>query len=239
MTLPRIPRIALLLVAAAGCNSPSAAPGADAAVDLQSDVRGSRYCEVLVGKVAGNEVLVDVYNTWGLNDCPAAQWAQLDAARIKADFGAAAVVLNGPRYWLVDSFAGSMLLDPTPQLIDGLLEMRKAGVLHLSLADVANGVQPYVALSVQRDTTWVFQAGKSVYELVDPAGKIYDMQSFSVQKVAQTEASLSGLGASLALPAGWSFRSRVVDAELQVVAVGGLATIVQDDNGNTYQLSQQ
>ena len=39
----------------------------------------------------------------------------------------------------------------------------------------------------------------------------------------------------LALPPGWSFRSRVVEHDLEVTAVDGVAYVVQDELGNTYQ----
>jgi hypothetical protein len=41
------------------------------------------------------------------------------------------------------------------------------------------------------------------------------------------------------LPAGWAFRSSALDAALTVTAAGGMATVVQDERGDTYQLSQQ
>lgn len=62
--------------------------------------------------------------------------------------------------------------------------------------------------------------------------------SYSVQKVAQTEATLPTLGASLMLPAGWTYRTRTLTADLAVKAVNGKATVVQDDNDNTYLQSQ-
>lgn len=43
------------------------------------------------------------------------------------------------------------------------------------------------------------------------------------------EAALPGLGESLALPEGWVYRTRVVDQN-------GVATVVQDELQNTYQL---
>jgi hypothetical protein len=74
-----------------------------------------------------------------------------------------------------------------------------------------------------------------VYELVDPEGGVWIMQSYSAQVVPQTEAELATLGARLALPAGWSFRTRTLEAELLVTARGGLATVTQDELQNTYQ----
>jgi hypothetical protein len=201
-------------------------------------VRGDRYCEILVGHLDGTNVHIDVYNTYLLNDCPDDVWSKLDPAAIKAEAMADVVVLNGPRYWVMDAFEDTKPIDAAPVTLGGL-SMRLSGALDRPISAVMGGQAPYAPLSVTRTTTWVYDAGKVVYELVDPEGKIFDMQSYSVQKSPQTEASLAQLGAALKLPSGWQFRSRTLDAKLEVTAVDGLATIVQDDLANTYQLSQQ
>jgi hypothetical protein len=51
-----------------------------------------------------------------------------------------------------------------------------------------------------------------------------------------TEESLANLGERLALPEGWSYRTRVLDAELVVDTSATLATVVQDEFENTYTL---
>lgn len=206
--------------------------------DTISDVRGDRYCEVLLGHIQGALIQIDVYNTYGLNDCPDDAWKAIDGPTIKADTNADVVLLNGPRYWTMDRFEASKLVDPTIATFGGI-EMRLAGTLELQIADVMGGETAYVPRTVARTTSWVYEAGKPVYELTDPAGHIYDMQSYSTQQVPQTEASLADLAQQLTLPAGWSFKSRILDADLTVTAVDGLATVVQDDRANTYQLSAQ
>ena len=204
-----------------------------------SEVRGDRYCEVLIGKLTGATVHIEVYNTYLLNDCPAADWASIDAAAIKAEQMADVVVLNGPRYWMMDAFQNSALVDPTSHTF-GALEMRLAGTLDLPLAEVKGGATPYAPREVARTTSWVYQANKPVFELVDPTGRIFDMQSYSVQSnAAQTMDTLADLGGALTLPAGWKFQTRTLTADLTVTAVDGKATVVQDDFANTYQLSQQ
>lgn len=213
----------------------------DAASDSPAEtLRDARYCEILLGTadLEAGTVAIDVYNTVGLNDCPQAEWAAIDADALKAETMADVVILNGPRHWVLDEFEQSTLLDTTVRAFGGV-EMRKAGALELALAEVATPSSPYTPRTVRRDTTWRYFAGESVYELVGPDGAIYVMQSYSTQQVAQDEASLAGLGEVLELMAGWSFRSRVLDEQLLVTAVDGLATVVQDERGNTYQRSQQ
>src|SRR5262245_43732342 len=57
--------------------------GTDDAPTTVEDVRGDRYCEILIGDLNGAEVHVEVYNTYGLNECPQDQWDAVDAAAIK------------------------------------------------------------------------------------------------------------------------------------------------------------
>lgn len=45
----------------------------------------------------------NVYNSFPLNDCPAELWTALDPQAIAAENGVAAALLNGPRYWLMNS----------------------------------------------------------------------------------------------------------------------------------------
>ncbi|MBS2019534.1 MAG: hypothetical protein JST00_42125 [Deltaproteobacteria bacterium] len=204
-----------------------------------SDVRGKRYCEILLVTLSDKGAHVDVYMTFGLNDCPDATFKAIDPAKVATQEGVTRAILNGPRYWTLDRFVTAAFIDGTTRVIAGL-ETRKAGAIDLPLSAISpSGATPYTARSVQRTTTVQFEAGKPVYELVGPDGKVYDMQSYSVQKAPATEADLATLGSRLSLPSGWSFRTRTLTAPLQITAVGGIATIVQDELENSYQLSSQ
>ena len=44
------------------------------------------------------------------------------------------------------------------------------------------------------------------------------------------------LGERLALPDGWSYRTRILDAELVVDTTSTMATVIQDELENTYTL---
>ncbi len=239
----------LTALAAAGlhCSDSPAASGLDASVTpdagtpadgstIATPMRDGRYCEILLGTLSATGVSFDVYNTWGLNDCPAAAWSALTVAGVQTETHSAVARINGPRYWMQDRFEAAMLLDPTPRTIGGI-PMRLGGRVSVSLADAA-GPTTYRTRTIQRDTVTVFDAAKPVYELVDPMGRVFTMQSYSVQVAADlTAATLPGVGARLQLPTGWQFRTRVLAAPLRVVATGGMATVVQDDLANTYILS--
>jgi hypothetical protein len=53
---------------------------------------------------------------------------------------------------------------------------------------------------------------------------------------SMSEASLTSLGSRLALPEGWTFRSRVLDEELAVDTTSTVATVLQDEFENSYTL---
>src|ERR1700743_332228 len=63
---------------------------------------GKRYGEVLLVTPGEAGLQAAVYNSFGLNDCPAELWSALDAKTIAAENGAATALLNGPRYWPVN-----------------------------------------------------------------------------------------------------------------------------------------
>jgi hypothetical protein len=206
--------------------------------DTATALRDQRYCEVLAGMISGGNVQLDVYNTIGLNDCPDAAWRALDVAALRAELGATVVVLNGPRHWTLDAFESGALQNPTVRTIGGIA-MRVAGRIEIPLAVAMGGNTPYRLQTVRRDSTVRFNAGARVYELVAADGAVFVMQSYSLQMQPQTLASLESLGERLRPPTGWSFRTRVLPADLRVTAIDGLATVTTDDLGNTYQRSQQ
>lgn len=231
---------ALSLVGCGSSSTPASADDAaasDAGVDAPvASIRGQRYCELLLVTLNGAQVHVEVWNTFGLNDCPDAAWSAIQPAVLAQQLGVTQVVLNGPRYWMLDGFVSASFVDATPKSLGGI-EMRHAANIDMP-ASAANA-PPYTLHAIERNTVVRFDAGSRVYELVDPEGKIYEMQSYSVQKTPQTESDLANLGAKLTLPMGWNFRTRVLTADLEVTDVGGVAEVVQDDFQNTYQQSQQ
>jgi hypothetical protein len=221
-----------------GGSTDAPSDGASDGSATATNVRGQRYCEILLATVNGSTVHVDVYNTFGLNDCPDAQWTQVNATQVAQQEGVTQAILNGPRYWTLDEFVSATLVDPTPKTVGGIA-MRLAGQIDFPTAQAQSLMKPYTQHQIQRKTTVLFAAGNPVFELVDPQGKIYDMQSYSTQKVMQTPADLANLGSKLTLPAGWSWRTRTLTQDLTITAVDGIGIVVQDDDDNTYQQSQQ
>ncbi len=200
-----------------------------------SDLRGQRYCEVLIGegKILKG-ISLDVYNSIGLNLCPQEQWEKLSEKKIKKKWDADFVKLNGPRFWTMDSMK-STLLNPTIVDFNGI-EMRKAGILKLGFKDVFGKRSVYKERKVRRNSVWIFNSQELVYELVSPDGKVYIMQSYSTEVKDLTLESLKDLKSQLKLPKGWTYRARLLTEELNVPIPQGLATVIQDDFYNSYTL---
>jgi len=201
---------------------------------LIDHMRGVRYGEVLAVYLRDTGLEAEVYGTQMLNDCPQELWETLDADAIAKDMGAVFVKLNGPRYWLLDGLGSKVaVVDPVFKDFNGI-QMRRIATIPLG-ADFAAG--PYVARNVNRGAVFFFDAGKTVYELVDPEGQAFVMQARCVGVDSSiTEQSLETLGDRLALPAGWTYKSRMLETELVIDTSATLATVVQDEFENTYTL---
>lgn len=197
-------------------------------------IRDVRYCEVVLLKTDADGLYAEVWNTMGRSECPQDEWDALDATAIAKDGGAVTALLNGPRYWTLDRIDATVQLT-APVTTFGSIEMFRGATVDLGAG--LPSTAPYTQRPVARDTVFHFDAGSEVYELTGPDGTVYVMQSYS-QKLdpSLTADQLAGLGTRLKLPAGWTFTSRVLDADLEVRDVDGIAVVVQDDLDNTYQL---
>jgi len=189
-----------------------------------TDLRGNRYCEILVEYDDATEV----WGTQGLNRCPQADWEQLDFKEIQLSNNANSIIANGPRYFVVNGSEGMVLPEEETRFF-GNIEMQKLATVKID--DTKNYVENFVS----RDNVWVFDKGEEIYSLIDKDGNEYVMQSYSliVDKTLK-ESDLSNLGSKLNLPDGWKFTSRVLDAELLAPA-NGMAIVIKDDLGNSYQ----
>jgi hypothetical protein len=229
-------------IACSSGESSDATPGADPVGTLTNDqgwprvegLRGERYCEVLLARIVDGRLNAEVWNTYGLNECPDAAWKALDATAIKAERGVVAALLNGPRFWLMDAIEKKAVGERETTTF-GALEMFRAATV--DLGPIPPNQAPYAEHRVARETVFEFAKGAEIFELVAADGKVYVMQSYSQQNDASlTEADLPDLGSRLTLPAGWTFRARPTDSTLRVLSPGGDAVVIQDDLSNTYQL---
>ena len=201
---------------------------------LIDNMRGVRYGEVLAMFLRDTGLEAEVYGTQMLNDCPQEQWQTLDADVIAKEMGAVFAKLNGPRYWLLDGFGTKVaVIEPVFRDFNGIT-MRRIAVVNLG-ADYSPG--SYVERKINRGAVFFWDAGKKVYELVNPDGLAYVMQARCIGvDPTISEESLDTLGDKLSLPAGWSYRVRVLSEEMVVDTTAHVATVLQDEFENTYTL---
>jgi hypothetical protein len=195
-----------------------------------TDLSGKRYGEVLLVEVGESGPQATVYNSFPLNDCPAELWSALDAQAIATENGAAAALLNGPRYWLMNDIEKE---PQGPQLTKtfGGIEMIQQATVQLSSMNPA----PYTVNEVSRHTVFVFDAGQEVYELIDPDGQRWVMQTWSqVADPNLSRADLPGLASRLDLPEGWTYQPRVLADTLRVDTRTVPAHVLQDNLTNSY-----
>jgi len=169
-----------------------------------------------------------------INDCPQELWETLDANAIAAETGAIAVKLNGPRYWTLDAFGQKLAVaDPILRDFNGITMRRIATV---DLGEIPK-LGPYTETKVNRGVIFFWDEGQTVHELVNPNGLAYIMQALCIGvDPSMTPESLLTLGERLALPEGWSYRTRVLEEELIVDTIATIATVLQDEFENSYTL---
>jgi hypothetical protein len=231
-----------LLLAACGSSGSSASNSDDGGSTSTSrpksrtgtHLRGKRYCEVLLLHPAPAGITADVYNTYPLNDCPEAQWQAMDAAQIAQENSMLAALLNGPRYWLMDTIEQNDSGAQVQKSFGGMEMIQRATVV---VGNPVAASKPYTQNSVDRRTVFSFDKGRTVYELTTDDGTKFVMQSWSQQvEPTLTESDLATLGTRLQLPAGWSYSARKLTTPLRVVTTSTTAKVLQDDLRNSYSM---
>jgi len=237
----RLAVAAVAVVALAACGSSkggssagSSTSSATVATKTATDLRGKRYCEVLLLRAAPAGITADVYNTYPINACPEAQWKAMDATAIKTENGALVALLNGPRFWLMDRIEKDDARAQTHKTFGGMEMIQRATVV---VGNPVQASQPYHLNAVDRRTVFSFDKGSKVYEITTADGTKFVMQSWSQQTdPTLSEADLAGLASKLHLPAGWSYAARTLQAPLRVDTRSDTAKVFQDDLHNTYSM---
>jgi hypothetical protein len=204
----------------------------DALRDPTTGLSGKRYGEVLLVTPGEAGPQATVYNSYPLNDCPAELWSALDPQAIATENGAAKALLNGPRYWLMNSIEKA---PQGPKIIKnfGGIDMQLQATVLLTAMNPA----PYTANQVNRHTVFTFDAGEEVYELQDAAFRRWVMQTWSqIVDPDLSRADLPELGERLNLPDGWTYQSRVLTSPLRIDTTSRAAQVLQDDLKNSYSL---
>jgi hypothetical protein len=207
-----------------------------------ANLMGTRYTEILVvfGNVLKSDYVAGVYNTMGLNGAnpagggdssPAAILDKIDMKQVQEDNHALSTVKNGPRLWTVDHIG---VKEGTERDFQGL---KARWVTWFLIPDAIREHKDlsYAVLNVRRDTTMGIDKGSRAYILDDPQGNTWVMKSASlIVDPNQKFEDLKDLGSRLKPPAGWKFRSPVLEQDLVFMTDNGKTMITQDELGNTY-----
>ena len=207
-----------------------------------NDLRGVQYCELnfIYADLQNETLYTEMWNSTGLNNqadkmntCPADVWAKVDSVALAKEHDVISVWKNGPRGWTMDwidlpvgevttfdGWQGRWMARPT---------IPKGVNPHVK------GSSAYKPLIVDRKSTMTFEKGKPVFILDGPDGTPWVMQAFAkIVDPTLTYDGLSDLGAKLKPAEGWSYRVKVLDKDLTIVAVDGKAHLVQDELENSY-----
>jgi hypothetical protein len=208
-----------------------------------SNLRGIVYGEI---SLLCDQSGATMYNTTGMNNpsnpaqpsspadsAPLVLWNGFSEGTVAMDYEVPNGFKNGPRFWVNDWI--QLPVGPTLNF-NGLYArwfaypnyppgVQKAGI-------TANA---YKSNAIQRNSLMGFDAGKSIYVLVDTNNVAWVMQAAS-QQVDPTETiqSLGTLSSKLSLPSGWKYQVIPLTKELQIKAVNGTANVTTDSQGNTY-----
>jgi hypothetical protein len=203
------------------------------------NLMGTQYTEILPvwGNAITKKLTAGVYNTLTLNNpdatgntSPDAKVAKMDLGKVKKEYKALKVILNGPRIWTVD------WIEVNSGKIRNFDGLDAYWVMWFYVPKgFKGGESPYQKMEGNRDTHMGIKAGSPAIILDDPDGTSWVMKSMSrVQHPEQKFSDLKNLGAKLKLPTGWKWRYVILEKELVFQPDNGKAWITQDDMGNTY-----
>jgi hypothetical protein len=200
------------------------------------NMRGYRFCEVglITGTSQGNAI-ANIWNTTGACEPAPGQFDALDADAIARENGAMRAWLNPVRHWMSDRLD---VWEAGDDKAFGSITGTWTGVVGAATVTQAAVQRGYDPGYVNSTSTFAFNRGSEVYLLEAPDGELFVMQSFTRHwDPAQSEDNLVHLADRLDLPAGWGFRAKVLDHDLEVSSAmhDNLAHVVQDNLHNLYQ----
>lgn len=218
---------------------------AGATVKRFENLRATRYTEIFL--IGGNAITrnfkAGVYNTIGLNDygrtgdsSPDERLAKIDLDALKNQYEVLGTFKNGPRLWTLD------WIDVPVGVERDFNGLKAVWVGRLTLPKGVNlkekGSTAYKPTTIERKTQFGFSKGKPVFILDDPEGKTWVMKSCGliVDPVMICE-KLMMLGEKLKPASGWKYRVQALDRDLVLKPESGVAGMVQDEFGNTYDLT--
>jgi len=212
---------------------------------LPTEFRDYQYCEYLVN-IPTQPPATDrpIFNTTGWNPC---NGQTLNPTDIVSDYntqypagnptvlpnGATSVTVNYPRAWVYDD-AIQATPDTNLYLISGGVTAGFGGFN----TSPSQGI--YSPGLVGRTTTWIYDANTLIFQLIDPSGNNYVMQSYAqFIDTSLTYADLQDIAymaPRLDLPTGWTYQVLELAQEFDNIANND-AQVLQDKLGNSYMLA--
>jgi hypothetical protein len=162
----------------------------------------------------------------------------IDAYNAAYGANSTSATINGPRHWVLDTLTatGGVTKSGDTLTVNGI-EFGLVGELQTPVGQPTVGTDPYVVNTVERNTIYVFKKGLQVFELTDPSGTVYVMQSYSQQiDPSLSLEKLPDIDPTDQLPEGWSYAARRLTEDLTLTA-SGTTQIVNDNYANTYQIN--
>lgn len=214
--------------------------------EVPEELRNYPYCELLPNTVADGEMTEYVFNTLGFNRCPNYLFDRITESDVisayNKQYGANAIsaTVNGRRFWVLDNLVSNGgVSDSTYTLTVKGLKLGLRAQIITPVGSPTIGTDPYVVNTVQRNTMYTFKKGRYVYQLTDPCGNVYVMQSYTQQfepTLTIEKLSSNAMSALLELPEGWNYSYQRLNTTLQLTAAGE-THIVNDLLRNTYQIN--
>jgi hypothetical protein len=200
------------------------------------DARGYPQGELFFMHEEGGAVHALVYNTTGLNPCPADKFDALDAGALAKQAGYETGWKNPRWFWMMDHLTAALVGEPAT--FEGLdFNMMARMEMPAGFTPEAGGQAAlrYRPGQIRRVSTYEFLSGSPVSLLRSPDAITWVMQTYTDHLATDlTEADLPSLGDRLQLGEGWQFKAKTLERTL-VLDTQGLAHIVADDLENMYQ----
>ncbi len=235
----------------------------EAPPEARESLRGARVCELFELRVEGEHLVMDVWNSGALHDCPDEWLAAIDPQRY---------AVGGPRWRSVDELqpvdtegepvdfdaeflevpaglgydmflAAKVLLMPLAA-IEGMLGISIESIedlppqVHRTILDGTLASDGYAINEVQRalTTRMVHHAGSEVF-VIDDGECRYAMKYYTsvIDSALTDEDAIALLGGKFEhLPEGWSFEVLRLEEDLVITETDGVAYVIADEFGNSY-----
>lgn len=198
------------------------------------NTRGASFCGVAAFVGTPPDAAAHIYTSTSCQTCTAEDARKIDPVKLARNIGVTQCGVNIGRFWMMDdlSFGAGESVN-----FQGI-KMTWVGSMSPEEVHSYFGSKAYVPVQIARDTEWIYKAGKPVYLLRTPQGKVWVLQEYcnDVDKTLTAE-NLDKLAGSLNLPEGWTFETNVLakDLSLNTSRSGGRAFIMRDELGNAYQ----